>query len=79
MDFKKRHANNAKAQMADDNSDEDDALFTLKDEQADSDKDAIIAYLKALIKNVIMCYYIEFHLNLSIHKIDNTFVDLKNF
>ena len=38
--------------MADDNSDEDDALFTLKDEQADSDKDAIIAYLKALIKNV---------------------------
>lgn len=52
MDFKKRHANNAKAQMADDNSDEDDTLFTLKDEQADSDKDAIIAYLKALIKNV---------------------------
>jgi cbb3-type cytochrome oxidase cytochrome c subunit len=51
LDFKKRHANNAKAQMADDNSDEDDALFTLKDEQADSDKDAIIAYLKALIKN----------------------------
>ena len=52
MDFKKRHAKNAKAKTADDNSDEDDALFTLKDEQADSDKDAIIAYLKALIKNV---------------------------
>ena len=52
MDFKKRHAKNAKAKTADDNSDEDDTLFTLKDEQADSDKDAIIAYLKALIKNV---------------------------
>ena len=52
MDFKKRHAKNAKAKTADDNSDEEDTLFTLKDEEADIDKDAIIAYLKSLIKNV---------------------------
>lgn len=52
MDFKKRHAKNAKAKTADDNSDEEDTLFTLKDEEADIDKDVIIAYLKSLIKNV---------------------------